>query len=1010
MARPLLKQSEVFAERIRKCDAEFRKYGSWSLLDEMDCEQANSRMQETSISQPALFAIQVGLADLWEEVGIRPSAIVGHSVGEIAAAFLSGGLSFEEACRVAYYRGHTMDRASSKGKMLAVGISEKELSHWCKLDDAIGIAAINGPASLTLSGDAQPLEALQQTLVEQGIFAKLLAVEYAFHSSHMDPVQEPLFKALANLRTNGTTIPMISTVTGQRVDGRSLDADYWWKNVRNSVRFADAMKVLHDQGIATIIELGPHPVLGFSITECFQAWGSSAHCLPSLHRDRNDIQCLLDSLGQLYVLGYSASKPQCQMFHRESRWRLPAYPFHYQRCWSESLESHTTRLEEEIHPLLGEPTHAPDPTWNGRLDLKLQPFLQDHRVRGVCVLPAAALIECGLSLVRKSFPDKPQMIERFVLHQPCILNEDKQVWLQASLDRAQQKMHFHTRDVSDWNWSSLATAGYQSYVATTPVTHEPLDVIESRCDEVFDHEKFYHYCAALGLEYGEAFRGVVHGRRRDGESLVRVRLPTSMHDGEGFEFHPALLDSCFHAMIAADYDFHLHPQTLYLPVKIDKIIRWKSPSRVLRAHAVLVRKTDKHMLSDVEIYDESGDRVLSLIGFLSQRVSGGRMEESLNDRVYDYVWEESRIEDRSDETSVLTDDSKHWIVFDDEGMHCSKWVRTKARSIDRITVVKPLNQWTPCDPGNVGFCPWNRDEWNRLWQSLDAPATDLVYGWGLRSSAMDFPSQDIDRVCRQSAEALLYLVQSWDQHDAERQARLSILTQQSQPWREEPVDVWQAPVVGLGRVIVSEYARLQTRLIDMPLYPTASDEVQLREEWDWKDGEDEILIRSGHRYARRFQPHHDQALPDDSIEKLPYRLTMGMGAGVSDLVYRTEPHSTVGEHQLEISVRAVGLNFSDVMKALQLYPGLDAHEVELGAECSGVVTRVGKQVTNWKVGDSVVAIAPGCFGKTVVVREELVASKPQWMTYEQAAAVPVAFLTAWHGLLTCGICKNMKPF
>ncbi|MEZ6138232.1 MAG: type I polyketide synthase [Pirellulaceae bacterium] len=369
MGRGLLQYSPAFRSVIKQCDAEFSKYGDWSLLEELQRGELDSRMQETSIAQPSIFAIQVALAAVWESWGIRPTAIVGHSVGEIAAAFLSGALDWEDACLVAFHRGRTMDLATSAGAMVAAGLSADEVPNWIAgLEQHVSLAAINGPSSVTISGAADAIESLAQQLEVKGVFCRRLAVEYAFHSPQMEPVREELLHSLRHIQPRRSHSKLVSTVTGQVVTGEELNAEYWWHNVRQSVRFSDAMARLAEDDYQVVVEIGPHPVLAYSIHECFQAAGGSVRCVPSLNRKQDDLLCMSKSLGSLYSLGFEINWAG---FYNQPVRKVPAplYPFQKQRCWSESRESLVTREASAHHPLLGESTYGPTPSWQQRIDL-----------------------------------------------------------------------------------------------------------------------------------------------------------------------------------------------------------------------------------------------------------------------------------------------------------------------------------------------------------------------------------------------------------------------------------------------------------------------------------------------------------------------------------------------------------------------------------------------------------------------------------------------------------------
>ncbi len=344
MGRQLLEQEPVFRDVIQRCDKIVRQLGPWSLLDELTADEAHSRMAVTAISQPAIFAIQAALATLWASWGIRPEAVIGHSVGEVAAAYLAGVFSLEDAVRVIYQRGRCMELAPSRGRMLAVGVSldeARQLVSGC--GEQVSIAAVNGPASVTLSGEAGPLEDIARQLEARQVFCRFLQVQYAFHSAQMDPIREELLLSLQGLQPRPATLPFFSTVTGKKVEGPELGPDYWWHNVRQTVRFADGVDHLIDVGCDTVVELSPHPVLTGSVTECYRHHGKKVQVLPSLRRQEDERATMLRSLGQLDTCGAALDwAGVCGTSQPPRLVPLPLYPWQHERYWFESEECRLT--------------------------------------------------------------------------------------------------------------------------------------------------------------------------------------------------------------------------------------------------------------------------------------------------------------------------------------------------------------------------------------------------------------------------------------------------------------------------------------------------------------------------------------------------------------------------------------------------------------------------------------------------------------------------------------------
>ncbi len=1006
MGRQLLQHCPVFRQVIEQCDREFRRYGDWSLVAELNRDQTTSRMQQTSIAQPSIFAIQTALAAVWKSWGIVPTALVGHSVGEIAAAYLSGALAWEEACQVAFFRGHCMDLASSQGRMLAVGLPEREIGKWLDgIDREVSVAAINGPSSLTISGTQNAIDKLAKRLENEDIFCKRLAVEYAFHSPQMEPVCEPLLRLLANLSPRATHTRLFSTVYGREIEGHQLNARYWWDNVRQPVRFAEVIGELANQGFGVLVELGPHPVLTYSITECFQTSRKSVRSFASLHREQDDFTTMLNSLGRLYSLGFDIE--WSNLYAKPVRpVPLPTYPFQTLSLWTESRESKLARLETDYHPLLGESEHANTPRWHGRIELRGQDYLEDHRVRGQCVLPAAALIEVGLAAAQRLTPHMPITLNRLQLHNPCILTDNRAQWLETVFRPDRRSLEIASRESDGQMWTSLATVGVSK--AGDPPTRTTATLADhlAMCSESVDGNRCYDYCAALGLEYGPRFKNLLAGSRRDGEAIVQVALPPFLADqSRDYCFHPALLDGCFHSMIVADADFDHTLSGLYLPIEIEEIRYLSSPSRRVTVHTKLISKTRRRMVADLDIYDDAGKLCLQVRGFQSQRVTSGKTPETVQDLVFNYEWISSEL---NPENSASIDQSNLWIVLGDNGNVAKRTISQLGKQSHEFVVARRGNGFRRLTEHEFeidGQSPEDFDTFLRHCQSqFRGRKIKLLYCWALDVPAPPTISTEALRDSTLlTTLAPLNLVQAWDRNAELGRADMMIITSggQTDDISCPAMSIAQTPLIGFGRVVVSEFARLRTRLIDLPVVVDDEAIANLVAEVTVSNDEDEIKWRGGKRFAQRFMPQAEQRVTADAAGRLPFQLQMGRTASIEELQFRTKPRLPLKPNEIEIEVICTGLNFSDVMKSLDLYPGLPDGQVLLGAECSGRISRLGSSVEKWRIGDEVIAVAPGAFASHVTVDAALVARKPRALTHAQAAGIPIAFLTAQYALHDC---------
>ncbi len=363
MGRQLLAAEPVFRDAIERCDAALRPWLGGSLQERLETEP--DALERTELAQPALFALQVGLTEVWRSWGVTPDAVVGHSVGEVAAAWAAGVLSLEEAARVAAVRGRAMEGARGKGGMVAVEMTEDEArALLADLGSPLEVAAVNGPASIVLAGAFEDLAMMLEELARRGAAGRRLRVNYAFHTVQMEPFDAEVEAELSDLRPRPTAVPLLSTVTGGAVEGPEMDGAYWRRNVRQPVRFAAAVASLAGHG--AFLEIGPHPVLSASISQGLESLTEFIMVLASLRRGRDERETLLEALGGLYVLG------------RPVDWRgvfpdggrrvpLPTYPFQRQRYWFEAPSRPAAPAAPSLLP-------APTPDFEALLADQLDAF------------------------------------------------------------------------------------------------------------------------------------------------------------------------------------------------------------------------------------------------------------------------------------------------------------------------------------------------------------------------------------------------------------------------------------------------------------------------------------------------------------------------------------------------------------------------------------------------------------------------------------------------------------
>lgn len=652
MGRGLLTSEPVFARKIDELDRMFRRFASWSLRDILSRSETESEIDRTEYAQPAIFGLQMGLAALWESWGVKPEFVVGHSVGEVAAACISGALTLEDAVTVCFHRSRLQATLAGRGGMLAVGLPEAELARRIRGKEAlVSIAAVNSAESATLAGDTATLEQIAAELQGEQIFARMLNVEVPYHSPVMDEIREPFRAALQGIAPRATAVPLVSTVTGQLIDGSAFDADYWNRNVREPVAFARAIGTLAGLQGRVFIEIGAHPVLASSIGECLMAAGVQGTVIASLRRKQDDATTFLAAVGQLHCLGHRLALEQ--KFERPaSRLDLPLYPWQRSDFWAETPDSRKMRTglasndAGPDHPLLGERQTAPQPTWSNELDINRPHFLKDHAVQGAVVFPAAGFIEMALAAARETVGAQgPLTIERLSIEAPLVLSAGSGSIAQLTIGDGQKfQIHSHSQQEGGKRWTR--------HVAGTLVEQRPagdaqfLDaaVLHDQLPNFVDQAEIYRRFDQMQLQYGPLFQNLHAAWVGENEALGQLVVPQALAEEiPHYNLHPALLDATFQLLVA------LPAEGTFLPVGVERVEVIHPGVTPAWAHVRKVSETKTRIVADIVVADEQGRVLAKLSGFACQAMADAGAERLAQSGsfLFDRVWVDSDLMSRS---------------------------------------------------------------------------------------------------------------------------------------------------------------------------------------------------------------------------------------------------------------------------------------------------------------------------------------------------------------------------
>lgn len=650
MGRKLYEEEPVFRKTLEECDEALQAEGaSWSLLEELLCDEADSRLANTEFAQPAIFAVQVAQAALWESWGVRPAAVVGHSVGEVAAAYVAGALTLSQAVRVIYHRGRCMSHAPGDGGMLAAGLTEDEaLEMIAPYGDALSLASLNGPLSVAISGEKEALREIDRELEKRGRFHKFVPVEYAFHSAQMDPAREELLESLEGLTPIEASLPIVSTVSGKMATGTLFDAEYWWENVRRTVRFAPAIEALADLGYRLFVENAAHPVLRASVQQCLEEYTESDEgvVIPTMRKNENDREAMLDALGQLHCVGYPVD---WNAFFQESdrlfQVALPKYPWQKKRYWEEVPLWERSRLRPADFRLEGWKIEDPKFTRHIKLDRGVLSYFNDHRVGGRVVLPAAAYVEMAAVAGRQLFEGDACRLEDLNLLEPVVFDDTgSDPLIQIQYDATEHTISIHGGSEEEGDWRLQGTGKLEPFVSPAIPETVDLESIRERCrSREFDAGKLYSSLREWGLDYGKLFQGVMSVRGGEGEALGRVRLPRRLRaDSDRYLIHPVLIDSAFHVTSAVfPVDRTQIENPVFMPVSIQKVTWLGRLPDEIWVHVTAVSASLETLIFDLKLMDLDGNVVLEIKGFRCEGLpSGSGLQSGIKPLLYETVWEE----------------------------------------------------------------------------------------------------------------------------------------------------------------------------------------------------------------------------------------------------------------------------------------------------------------------------------------------------------------------------------
>jgi mycocerosic acid synthase len=986
MGVDLLATEPVFAATVAKVEPLIVRESGFSVTEAMTAPETVTGIDRV---QPTLFAMQVALAATMKSYGVRPGAVVGHSLGEVAAAVVAGALSLDDGVRVICRRSLLCARVAGSSAMASVELPAEQVRNELTargVTDVV-VAVVASPQSTVIGGATQTVRDLVAAWEQREVMAREVAVDLASHTPQVDPILDELAAALADLTPMTPEVPFYSATLLDPREQSACDAGYWVDNLRHTVQFAAAVRAALEDGYRVFGELAPHPLLIRGIEQTAQDANRPTQALAAMRREQPLPYGLRGLLADLYSAGVAVDFAAVHPGGRLVDAPLPTWTHRWLLVGSDDRGSQAQGSRTlSVHPLLGAHVRLPEEperhAWQGEVGTAALPFMADHQVTGVPVLPGAAFCEMALAAaVAVLGPDSEVRDVRF--EQMLMLDDETSVSAVASVEDA-GVVDFVVETDRDGERTRRAAAVLQTADDEQP---QPRDIsaLLATHPQQMDGATLRQSFGERGIHYGPAFTGLVSARTSEGMGrsvVAEVGLPSGVRSQQSaYGVHPALLDACFQSVIA-------HPAVsasdggVLLPLSVRRLRRYASTRGTRYCHLRLTAASGSTFEADLDLLDENGTVLLAVEG-LRMGSSGEGTDRLMAERLLTVDWQQQTL------PAVPERAVGGWLLI-----NTAESDMLESRLTDAL---KSLG--AQCTTLNW---PEQADHLANA-EQLGA----AVHG-GLEGVVIVCPPPDGDPEeqgllrGREQVRHVVRMIRDLPEMSA-TPPRLYVMTRRAQiVLPDDRPNLVQAGLRGLLRVVGAENPQLRTTQIDLE---EDTDIELVAQELLSGSPEDETAWRGGQWHTARLRctplGPDERRVTTVNHESDRMRVTVRHPGDLRTLEFIALQRKAPGPGEVEIAIDASSLNFLDVLAALGRYPDLEGRPHQLGFDLGGVVARVGADVTDHKVGDRVGGFsgyANGCWGSFVTCDARLVATLPPGLSAGEAASVATGYGTAWYGL------------
>lgn len=998
MGVDLLAGEPVFAATIAALEPLIARESGFSVTQALTAPETVTGIDRV---QPTIFAMQVALAETMKSYGARPGAVIGHSLGESAAAVVAGGLSLDDGVKVICRRSRLMARVAGSGAMASVELPGQQVLSELSIrgiSDVV-LAVVASPTSTVVGGDAQAIRDLVAAWQEQDVMAREVAVDVASHSPQVEPILDELVEVLADLQPKAPEVPYYSATLWDPRERPSFSADYWVENLRYTVRFAAAVQAALKDGFRVFGELSPHPLLTHAVEQNAASLDMPIAALAAMRREQELPLGMRGFVADVHSAGalvdFSVQYPSGRLVDAP----LPTWTHRRLLLRRESAERVHGASLQAVHPLLGAHVHLREEperhVWQGEVGTDAHPWLADHQINGVAAFPGAAYCEMALAAAAAALGERAEV--RDVTFEQTLLLADHTAAAATATVTAPGVLDFTVDTHEDGERLRRATAVLHAAAEGVEPERPPhdLDTLIAGHPSRMEGAELRKAFDAIGIQYGPAFSGLSAVLVGDGGTttvLAEVALPGAIRSQQSsYGSHPALLDACFQSVIVAPEVQQAGDGGLLLPVGVRRLRNYHSTRN---AQYCLVRVTSSRpgeCEADVDVLDQSGTVLLSVEGL---RLAGGTSQREhahrlLNERLLTIEWEPRELPEPAQ--------SGHgsWLVLGAADGHD----RLAADLADALT-----SDGAQCTTVLLPVGSVNTAQLHSLLSGDGQTPTPLngLTGVVVVSAAADDRSGGARglRRGRDYVSHLATIARELSELPGESPRLFVVTRDAARVTAGDAPNLAQGGLRGLTRVIDSEHPHLSATQIDVDdATPPEKLVLQLKSGSE----EDETAWRDGHWYTARLRPGPlrpaERRTTVVDHERDGMRLQIRTPGDLESLEFTAFDRVPPGPGEIEVAVSSSTINFADVLVAFGRYPTFEGYQQQLGGDFAGVVTAVGPGVTDHAVGDRVGGMSRhGCWGTFVIADARHAVTLPAEVPLEDAAAVATAAATAWYGL------------